>query len=132
MATAPAFASVPRIGNALAHATLDTSLTAPTNVATIITGVAAGTKIEEVIFQAVGTTVAGVINLFIYDGSEYDLLDQFLVPAVTSSTTAKAWRASRQYPNLLLPTASYSLRFTQTIAGNQAMFEGTAFGGDLT
>ena len=131
MATTPAFASTPRTGSIIASATFDASLTAPTNVGIIITGVAAGTKIEEVVMQALGTTVAGVVNLFLFDATTYHLYDQFLVTAVTSSTTAKGWRVSRAYPNLVLPTASWSLRFTVTVAGLQSLIKGTATGGDL-
>lgn len=130
MATAPAFAATVNNGSALASATLDTSLTAPTNIATIFTAGASGSKCEEVVMQAVGTTVAGVINLFAYDGATYHLIDQFLVPVVTSSTTAKAWRVSRAYTNLVLKNG-WTLRFTVTIAGLQSMIKGSAFGGDF-
>jgi hypothetical protein len=132
MATAAAFAATPHIGSAIANATLDTSLTAPTNVATMITGVAApGTKVEQIIMQALGTTVAGVINLFLFDNTTYHLIDQWLVPVVVSSTTAKAWSSSHSYPNLLLPTNTWSLRFAVTVAGLQSLIKGSAFGGDL-
>ena len=132
MATAPAFASTVNLGSGLVSATLDTSLTAPTNVTTIVTGVAAGTKIEELVFQGVGTTVASVVNVFLYDGSTYHLYDQALITAVTSSTTAVAFRNTRQYTNLLLKDNTWSLRVTNTVAGNQSMIKVTATGGDLT
>lgn len=80
--------------------------------------------------QAVGTTAAGVVNLFAFDGATYHLIDQFLVPAVTSSTTALAWQASRNYTNLVLKTG-WTLRFTVTVAGLQSMIKGSAFGGDM-
>lgn len=131
MATAPAFAATPLTFSGLAPATLDTSLTAPTNVTTLATGVATGTKIEQVTLQAVGTTVAGVVNLFLFDATTYHLFDQFLVPVVTSSTTARAWQSSRSYTNLLLPSTSWSLRFSVTIAGLQSMIKVSAFGGSF-
>lgn len=130
MASAPAFAATPNNGSALASATLDTSLTAPTNVATIFTAGASGSKVESVTMQGVGTTVAGVVNLFAYDGSTYHLIDQFLVTAVTSSTTALAWQAIRTYANLVLKTG-WSLRFTVTVSGLQSLIKGSAFGGDF-
>ena len=130
MAATPAFAATPRTGSIIASATLDASLTAPTNVGIIITGVAAGTKIEQVVMQALGTTAAGVVNLFLFDATTYHLIDQFLVPVVVSSTTARAWQSARNYANLLLPTASWSLRFTVTVAGLQSLIKATAFGGD--
>ncbi len=132
MADSPKFASTPRVGCGLVPATLDTSLTAPTNVTTILTGVAAGTKIEEIVLQGVLTTVASVVNIFLYDGSTYHLYDQFLIPAVTSSTTAVAYRASRRYTDLILADNTWSLRVTNTVSGNQSGIKVTATGGDLT
>jgi hypothetical protein len=111
-------------------ATLDTSLTAPTNVTTLGSAGANGTQVNEIVAQAVGTTVAGVLNIFAYDGSAYHLVDQLIVPAQTSSTTAPAWRASRSYFNFILPSG-WSLRIAQTLAGNQSMIMVTAFGGDF-
>ena len=130
MATTPAFAAVVNNGSAIASATLDASLTAPTNVATMVTAGASGSKFEEITMQALGTTVAGVVNLFAFDGATYHLIDQFLVPVITSSTTAKAWRVSRTYPNLIIKTG-WSLRFTVTVAGLQSLIKGSAFGGDF-
>lgn len=132
MATAPKFASTPRVGSGLVSATLDTSLTAPSNVTTLLTGVAAGTKVEEIVVQGVGTTVAGVLNVFLYDGSTYHLIDQFSISAVTSSATAVAYRSVRQYTNLLLADNTWSLRVAQTVSGNQSMLKVTATGADLT
>lgn len=130
MATTPAFAATVNNGSAIAHATLDTSLTAPTNVATVFTAGASGSKIEEIVVQGLGTTVAGMCNLFLYDGTTYHLFDQFTVSAVTSSTTAAAYRVYKTYSNVVLKSG-WSLRFTQTIAGNQSMLKVSAFGGDF-
>lgn len=130
MATAPAFAATVNVGSGLVPATLDTSLTAPTNVTTIVTGGSSGTKVEELIFQAVLTTAAGVVNVFLYDGSTYNLYDQVLIAAVTSSTTAVAWRTNRQYSNLIVKSG-WTLRVSQTISTNQSGIKVTATGGDL-
>lgn len=130
MATSPTFAATPNVGSGLIPATLDTSLTAPTNVTTIVTGGANGTKVEELIFQAVGTTVAGNVNVFLYDGSNYHLYDQVLLTATTSSTTAVAFRTNRQYANLVVPN-TWTLKVTGTIAGNQSMVKVTGTGGDI-
>jgi len=131
MATAPAFASTPVAWSGLVPATLDASLTAPTNVTTLGTSTAGGTKIDEITCQGVGTTVAGVVNIFLHDGSTYHLYDQFLVPAVTSSTTAKAWQSRRLYANLVLPNGSWSLRATVTVAGDVSLVKVTAVGGQF-
>jgi hypothetical protein len=130
MATAPGFAATPAVGSAIANATLDTSLTAPTNVATVVTAAATGTKIDELVVQGLGTTVAGVVNVFRYDGATYHLIDQFLVTAVTSSTTALAYQARRIYENLVLKNGD-SLRFTVTVAGLQSLIKMTAWAADF-
>jgi hypothetical protein len=131
MAAAPAFAATPVTWTGLVPGTLDTSLTAPTNVTTLGTAGASGSKIEEIVCQGVGTTAAGVVNIFLYDGSTYHLYDQFLVPAVTSSTTAVAWRATRAYANLVLASNSWSLRCTVTVAGDVSLVKVTATGGSF-
>ena len=55
----------------LVSATLDLSLTAPTNITTIVTAASTGTKIDHLRVQGVGTTVAGVLNVFLFDGATY-------------------------------------------------------------
>lgn len=131
MAASPSFAATPVTWAGLVPATADTSLTAPTNVTTLGTGGASGTKIDSISCQAVGSTAAGVVNVFLHDGTTYHLFDQFLVPAVTSSTTARAWRQSRSYPDLVLPSSSWSLRATNTVSSNQSMIKVVAVGGDF-
>lgn len=131
MASGPAFAVTPKIGAGLVPATADTSRTAPTNATTILTGGSSGTKIERIIFQGVGTTVAGVVCLFAHDGSTYHLLDEVVVTATTPSTTVAAFRTERAYQDLTLPSSSWTLRVTTQIAGNQSLVKCTALGADL-
>lgn len=130
MAAAPSFAATPKVGAGIVPATLDVSLTAPTNTTTIMTGGASGSKVEEIVLQGIATTVAGIVNLFMHDGTTYHLIDQFLITAVTSSTLLVAFRANRQYQNLLLPTSSHTLRVTCTIAGLQSTIKVMAYGAD--
>lgn len=130
MASTPAFAATPNVGSGLVPGTADTSLTAPTNVTTVWTAGASGGKIEEIVCQGVGTTVAGIVNVFRHDGSTYHLIDQFIVTAVTSSTTAGAYRSTKQYTNLVLK-GTETLRVTVTVAGDVSLLKVTAFGGDF-
>jgi hypothetical protein len=117
MATSPVYASTPKVGSAAAPG-FDTSLTAPSTTATILTGGSSGSKVEEIIVQGTGTTAAGVLNIWLHDGSNYSLIDQVLLTAVTSSTTAVAFRQVRQYSNLWLPSNSWTLRISHTTTGN--------------
>lgn len=133
MATSAQYAATPKVGSALLT-TADTSLTAPTTVGTVLTAGANGTRIDYIDIQGVATTVAGNINLFIYDGTNYILWNQVNVIAVTSSTTSPAWQAvlsSTGNANLMpltLPTG-YSLRATTSVA--QTGIRVTAYGGDF-
>lgn len=127
MAAAPQFAVTPRIG-AVSIATADSSYTAPTNVGTVITGVAAGTRITEVVVKSAATSAAAVVRLFLHDGTTFWLFDEFQVAAVTASSTLATNRVVRTYDNLVLPSASWSLRATTSVA--QATHV-TAHGADL-
>jgi len=133
MSTSAQYASTPKVGSATLT-TADTSLTAPTTVGTIVSAGASGTRIDYIEVQGVATTVAGLINLFIYDGTNYILWNQVPVIAITSSTTAPAFVAnlsSNGNANIMpltLPTG-YSLRATSSVA--QTGIRVTAYGGDF-
>jgi hypothetical protein len=130
MSATPAFASTPKASGATASATLDTSLTAPTHTATIFTAGSSGSKVDEIDFLGLGTTAAGVINVFRARSGTYFLIDQILVTVVTSSTTAIAFKSTRTYENLLLQSGD-TIEFTVTVSGLQSLIEGSAFGGDF-
>lgn len=130
MASTPAFGSTPRMASAAVSATADNSWTTFTNAIDLITGVAAGTKIEEIVFQGIGVTVAGVVNVVFYDGTTNHLLDQVLVTALTATSTAIGFRAVRQYPNLVLPNANCKIKISSMVASQ--LIKATAFGADLT
>jgi hypothetical protein len=125
----PGFAATVNNGSGLVAGTADTSLTAPTNVTTLLTAGASGSRVDELRHVGVGTTVASMVNIFAHDGSTYHLVDQITVTVVTSSTTAPAFKDVRTYANLLLKTG-WSLRITNTVAGNVSLIKGSAFGGD--
>jgi hypothetical protein len=127
MATNPAFAVTPRIG-AVSIATADASYTAPTSVGNLITGAANGTRIAEIVVKCAATSAAAIVRVFLYDGTTYWLFDEITVAAATGSSTVQQTRVSTTYNNLILPSASWSVRVTTSIA--QATHV-TAFGADL-
>lgn len=133
MAANAQYAATPKVGSALLT-TADTSLTAPTTVGTVVTAGASGTRIDYIDIQGVATTVAGIINLFLFDGTNYILWNQVPVIAVTSSTTAVAFQAvlsSNSNANIMpltIPTG-WSLRATTSTA--QTGIRVTAYGGDF-
>lgn len=133
MATTAQYASTPQVGSALLT-TADTSLTAPTTVGTVLTAGASGSRIDYIEVMGVATTVASLINLFIYDGSTYSLWQQIPVQAVTTSTTTPSYTAtisSNGNANIMpltLPTG-YSLRATTTVT--QTGVRVIAYGGSF-
>ena len=133
MSATAQYATTPVFGAALLT-TADTSLTAPTTIGTVITAGASGTRIDFIEIQGVATTVAGIVNLFIYDGTTYHLWQQIPIIPVTSSTTAVAFStttSTNNSPNvmpMIIPTG-YSLRATTTIA--QTGLKVIAYGGNF-
>jgi hypothetical protein len=127
MATSPAFATTPRIGT-VSVATADSSYTAPTNVGTLITGVAAGTKVNEIVVKCAATSAAAIVRVFLYDSSTYWLFDEITVAAATGSATVQQTRVSTTYNNLILPSTSWSVRVTTSVSQTTHV---TAFGADL-
>ena len=127
MASNPVFAVTPRIG-AVSVATADSSYTAPTNVGTLITGASTGTRIAEIVVKNAATSAAAVVRIFLHDGTTYWLFDEYTVAAATGSATVQQTRVSTTYSNLILPSASWSLRVTTSVS--QATHV-TALGADL-
>lgn len=131
MAASPAFISTPRIG----RVSLSTANTATDGTGTIndlITGVSAGTRVLSINVQGTATTVAALVNIFLWDGTQWDLFDQITISATTGSNTVKGYRLVTAYTDLVLPSASHKLGATITVAPTTGTVRVTAFGGDLT
>jgi hypothetical protein len=133
MSSTAQYASTPKVGSATLT-TADTSLTAPSTVGTVVSAGASGTRIDYIEVMGVATTVASLVNLFIYDGTNYILWQQVPVQAVTTATTTPSYVAnlsSNSNSNVMpltLPTG-YSLRATTTVT--QTGVRVTAYGGDF-
>jgi hypothetical protein len=132
MTTQPNFASAAAlVGTGTANATADTSYTAPTNYTALTWSTAigaSGAKISEIDLIGTGTTVNGVINIFLYDGTNFHVVDSITVPIVTASTTAGVFVFKKTYAYLFIPT-TWTIRFTSTVA-NQ-LIEVNAYGGNF-
>ena len=130
MAASPAFAATPRCGVGQIS-TANTARDGTGTVGTIFTAGASGSRIENIRIQAGGTTTAGVVRIFIYDGSNYRLFKEQLVTAITPSTTVEAFSVTLDYSAngacILLPTG-YSIRVS---TNNAETFNVAVFGGDF-
>lgn len=127
MATSPAFAVTPRIAS-VNVATANTNRDGTGTVATLITGAATGTRVAEIVTQARVTTTAGMVRVFLYDGSTYYFFDEIAIAAATVSASVKGTRVRVTYDNLVLPSASWSVRVS---THNAESIDVTALGADL-
>jgi hypothetical protein len=127
MATTPNFASTVKVGLGTL-ATADTARTGtPTNVVTIFTAGSSGSRIDEISIIATATTTAGVVRLWIFNGTTYYLFEEILVSAITPSTSVATFNTTLTFNNFMLPTG-HSLRAT---TNNSEGFNVIAFGGDF-
>lgn len=123
MAAAPSFVSTPRVGFC-AISTANTALDGTGSPTSLITGVAAGTRILEIDIQCSATSAAGLVNIFISTdgGTTKSLFDQIAVTAASQSATVKANRNLTTYANLILPNTNAILYATTTITQNINVF----------
>ena len=96
-------------------------------IGTVVTAGAQGSRVDLVRAVSTGTTTAGVVRIFVHDGSAYYLVKEILVSAVTPSTTVEVesleWAPTEP---IILPT-SWSLRAS---THNAEEFDVTVYGGD--
>lgn len=136
MAVSPNYAATPKIGNGTVL-TADTARSGtPTNVVTIFTAGASGSRIDNIDLTAIGTTVASLLRLWIFTGSVYILWREISVPAITPSVVQPVFQTGlssvtdpQEFP-LVLPTG-FSLRATindtQTSSGVNVIARGGDF-----
>lgn len=130
MSTTPNYINAPRIG----RCSLSTANTATDGTGTItdlIIGGSSGTRILSINVQGTATTVSSLVNLFLYDGTNWDLFDQITISVTTGSNTAKAYRLATAYTDLVLPSATWKLGATITVAPTTGTVRVSAWGGDL-
>jgi hypothetical protein len=90
MATTAQYAAT--VQNAQAQiSTANTNRNGTGTIGTVMTGATNGTRIDDIYIVATGTTTAGVVRLFISDGTNVRLWQEILVSAVTPSTTVQVW-----------------------------------------
>jgi hypothetical protein len=128
MATAPAYASTPRLGYGQVTAA-NTNRDGTGTIVDILTGVAAGTRIDRVVMQAQVTTTAGMIRLYVYDGTNTRLYREVQVQAITVGASTEGWSAEIVTPDLVLPSSSHKL---QASTHNAEACNVWAHGADLT
>jgi hypothetical protein len=130
MAANPAFISTARVAT-VNVATANTAIDGTGTITSLITGVAAGTRVLEIDVQCAATSAAANVNIFLStdSGTTWRLFDQIAVTAATASNTVKANRNVTSYTNLVLPSTSAVLGVATSISQSTNVI---ALGGDLT
>lgn len=126
MAATPQFASSPRLGVG-AISTANTNTNGSGTLVTVMSAGSSGTKINEILVQASSTVTAGMVRIFIFDGTTNYLFDEFPVTATIPSSSSAAYRLYKVYDNLVLPS-EYSLRASTS---NAESFNVMIWGADL-
>lgn len=130
MASIPNFTSTSRL-TASAVSTANTNRDGTGTIVSLISGVAAGTKIFEVDVQMTVTSTAGMVRLYLSSdsGSTWKLFDEVAIAAATVSASVKGTRVATLYSNLILPSSSYALGASTHNAEASVV---TVMAGDLT
>jgi hypothetical protein len=109
MATAAQYAATPRAALAVVSAANTNRDGATGTYVTVFTAGAAGSRIDDIRIHAAGTVTAGVVRLFLHDGTTGRLWQEVMVSATTPSVTVQAFNTSLLNQALVLPSG-WSLR----------------------
>lgn len=121
----PIFGQTPREAS-VAISTANTNRDGTGTVGTCFTAGTNGSVIERIDITAAGTTTAGVVRLFVHNGSTYFLWKEILVDAITPSTSIATFTVP-MFLRLTLQT-TYSLRAS---THNAESFNVSAWGYDF-
>lgn len=129
MASTPNFSATPRtaVGQvSVANANRDGTGT----VVTIFTAGASGSRVDAVTVEAIVTTTAGMVRLFLHDGTNARLFDEIAVSAVTPSGTVAAFRQQNVY-SLVQPIMLPNGWSVRAATNNAETFNVFVHGGDF-
>ena len=131
MSSTPGFASTPAIGVAQIS-TANTNRNGTGQIDTVLTAGASGSRISRIHITATSTTTAGVVRLFIHDGSSARLWHEVLVSAITPSTSVAVFQKylSEAIDTDKLPLILETGESLRASTHNAETFNVEAFGGD--
>lgn len=108
MATTANYANTPRAAVAQVTAA-NTARDGTGTIVTVFTAGTSGSRVDDIVITATGNTTAGMIRLFLHDGTNARLWMEIPVSAVTVSATVAGWTTSLLNQALILPNG-WSLR----------------------
>lgn len=127
--TSPIFPNVPIIGIAnvtsATPVTTRTPITGTTGLIQLTATSTNGTRVDAITVKATGNSTAGLLDIWVYNGTSSFLYDEIAYGTATANTTVASNVATTTYSTLVLPP-TYQLFVSQQVASNCAVF---AFGG---
>lgn len=126
MSSVPNYAASPLMQVAQIS-TANTARDGTGTIGTVVTAGSTGCRIEEVLITATVTTTAGMVRLFVNDGTNTRLLAEVPVTAITVGASTPGFTARLQFANLVLESGD-SLR---AATHNAETFNVFAFGGSF-
>lgn len=128
----PIFVLTPRLGMARIATGNGARDGSGAGIADLLTGATDGTRIHQITVKATGTTTAGMIRLFVFDGTNVRLWKEHVVAAITpgpsTETFSKDDFRADNLPLLVLPL-NHVLRVA---THNTEQFDVMAHGGDFS
>lgn len=130
MATQPQFAATARIGVGQVS-TANTNRDGTGTVVVVMPAQSTDTVINSIRLKASGQTAASTVTIFLHDGTNFRILTEVAVSAVTPSTTVASFDSGPiAFDDLVLPT-NWSLRAAITVAPVSGVVNVEAFGGSI-
>ena len=80
-----------------------------------------GFRVDAIRVVCKGTSVAGLIGIWLYDGTTSRLVDEIPVSAVTASATVDSFKAERTYATLSV-TGTQSLYVSETVVNDATVY----------
>jgi len=132
MATQAQYASTPRVGIAQIS-TANTNRDGTGTIGTVFTAGASGSRIDAIAIKATSTVTAGMVRLFVNDGTNTRLLVELPVVAVTPAATTPAYEVQLNQNTMsqLLPIILPTGHNIGASTNNAEIFNVFGFGGDF-
>jgi hypothetical protein len=129
MSAAPVFIGTPKTWmGALTTANTNRDGSTGAYVTIVSAGAAPGSRIDSIRVIPVGTVTAGVVRLFVSDGTNTRLLKEVMISAVTPSATVEDAPYDVTFPDGLVLSNGWSLKAS---THNSENFNVIARGGDF-
>lgn len=101
------------------------NITGTTGLVVLVATATNGKRVDNIIVKSKGTSLAGLLFLWVYNGTTSFLIDEIDLTALTPSTTAASMIAVKSYSWLNIKAATESLYISTTVQQDLNVFAST-------